>query len=77
MLRKKNIKLNGKRANPDDRIVEGDIIHIYLSDETIEKFVATERVIKSKLIPNIVYEYEYNIDEQKGGYTITRDRWRI
>jgi 23S rRNA pseudouridine955/2504/2580 synthase len=58
MLRKKNIKLNGKRANPDDRIVEGDIIHIYLSDETIEKFVATERVIKSKLIPNIVYEDE-------------------
>lgn len=58
MLRKKNIKLNGKKANPDDHIMEGDIIDIYLADETVEKFIATERPIKSKLIPNIVYEDE-------------------
>lgn len=56
MLRKKNIKLNGKRANPEETIVEGDVVQLYLSDETIEKFMMVKSPIKSKLIPNIVYE---------------------
>lgn len=38
MIRKKNIKLNGQRAHPEATIYEGDIIQLYLSDETIEKF---------------------------------------
>lgn len=56
MLRKKNIKLNGKKANPEDNIVEGDMVQLYLADETIEKFLAVKGPVKSKLIPNIVYE---------------------
>jgi len=55
MLRKKNIKLNGKRADPKDKIYEGDIINLYLADETIDKFREVDRV-ESDLIPNIVYE---------------------
>ena len=58
MLRKKNIKLNGKKANPDTIIVEGDIIQLYLADETIEKFKGKTEVIKSQLIPKIIYEDE-------------------
>lgn len=56
MLRKKNIKLNGKKANPEDNIVEGDMVQLYLADETIEKFLSVKGPVKSKLIPNIVYE---------------------
>lgn len=56
MLRKKNIKLNGRKANPEDNIVEGDVIQLYLSEETIEKFISKKKPAKSTLIPNIIYE---------------------
>lgn len=56
MIRKKNIKLNGERAQPESTIYEGDKIQLYLSDETIEKFRTEKTEIKSKLIPNILYE---------------------
>ncbi len=38
MLRKKNIKLNGKKAEGNEKIVEGDKITLYLADETIDSF---------------------------------------
>ena len=38
MLRKKNIKLNGKKAEGNEKIIEGDTITLYLSDETIDSF---------------------------------------
>lgn len=56
MIRKKNIKLNDKKANPDTIIVEGDTVQLYLADETIEKFKGKDEVIKSTLIPKIIYE---------------------
>lgn len=56
MLRKKNIKLNGNKAEPESNIVEGDVIQFFLSDETMEKFMAVKGEIKSNLIPNILYE---------------------
>lgn len=56
MLRKKNIKLNGNKAEPESNIVEGDVIQLYLSDETINKFLAVKGEIRSKLIPSILYE---------------------
>lgn len=56
MIRKKNVKLNNGRANPEDTIYEGDIVQLYLSDETIDKFITVKGPIKSKLIPNIIYE---------------------
>ena len=39
MLRKKNITLNDKRADGSERIVEGDSVTIYFSDETLAKFM--------------------------------------
>ena len=56
MLRKKNIKLNGQKAKPEDLVVEGDTIQLYLSEDTIEKFIGKKKQPKSKLTPNIVYE---------------------
>ncbi len=38
MLRKKNIKLNGKKANGNEILKKGDNVALYLSDETINKF---------------------------------------
>lgn len=38
MLRKKNIKLNEKRAEGKELLAVGDRIQIYLSDETFDKF---------------------------------------
>ena len=38
MLRKKNIKYNGRKADGSEIISEGDVIEIYLADDTIAKF---------------------------------------
>ena len=56
MLRKKNIKLNGSKVNPEDIIMEGDVVQLFLSDDTIEKFVAVKKEVRSKLIPSIIHE---------------------
>lgn len=56
MLRKKNIKINGNRAKPEDMIQEGDTIQLYLSDETIQKFKKTKNFRTSGLKLDIIYE---------------------
>lgn len=38
MLRKKNITLNGKRAQGSEKLEENDIIRLFLAEETIDKF---------------------------------------
>lgn len=38
MLRKKNITLNGKKAEGSERLCAGDTVKLFLSDETIGKF---------------------------------------
>ena len=56
MIRKKNIKVNDKRAQPETIIYEGDIVKLFLSDETINKFMAIPVEVKSNITPNIIYE---------------------
>ena len=58
MLRKKNITLNGKKCDGSERLLEGDEIRLFLSEETIEKFseVKVQKVSRVKL--EIVYEDE-------------------
>lgn len=55
MMRKKNITLNGKRCDGSERLQEGDVIQLFLSEETIEKFsgplpgeTGSERRVKEK-----------------------------
>jgi 23S rRNA pseudouridine955/2504/2580 synthase len=40
MLRKKNITLNGNKADGSEKLEEGDRVCLFLADETIEKFQA-------------------------------------
>lgn len=61
MLRKKNIILNGKKAEGMERIVKGDEIKFFLSDETIESFKVEKSApgtepASIKDMPGIVYE---------------------
>lgn len=38
MLRKKNITLNGKKADGTEKLVAGDCVKLFLADDTYEKF---------------------------------------
>ena len=42
MLRKKNITLNGKKADGSEKLSAGDQIRLFLSDETVEKFTESQ-----------------------------------
>ena len=65
MLRKKNITLNGKKAEGSERLNEGDVIKLFLADETIEKFASNIEETAAVMKPvaeaeteelNIIYE---------------------
>ncbi len=61
MLRKKNIKLNGKKADGKERLRPGDLVQVYLAEETIEKFME-KKAEKSRKIGTehirVIYEDE-------------------
>lgn len=44
MLRKKNITLNGKKADGSEKIAVGDSVSIYFSEETLSKFMGQGQV---------------------------------
>ena len=58
MLRKKNITLNGKKATGKEILQTGDVICLYLSDETIAKFSEVQIVQGSCAHIDVVYEDE-------------------
>ncbi len=58
MLRKKNIKLNDKRAEGSEILKTGDNIKLYLADETIEKFSEEIHIAKADRGFGIIYEDE-------------------
>ncbi len=81
MLRKKNIVLNDKKADGNEILLAGDVIKLYLSDETIEKFRVSSIVDKNnndnpeiKRVPqlDIVYEDENYIFCNKGVNTLSQ-----
>lgn len=43
MLRKKNIVLNGKKADGTEKLSEGDQVKLFLSDETFENLQQIRR----------------------------------
>jgi 23S rRNA pseudouridine955/2504/2580 synthase len=55
MLRKKNITLNGGRADGSEKLTVGDTIKLFLSDETIEKF-SKVTIQKTEYKLDILYE---------------------
>ena len=58
MLRKKNIKLNGKKAEGSEILAEGDVIALFLSDDTISNFREDINIKKPLNKPVIIYEDE-------------------
>ena len=68
-LRKKNITLNGKKTEGNEKLKEGDVIFVFMSDETIGKFRGAskrntkeyENAYERFKTPDIVYEDEHII----------------
>ncbi len=63
MLRKKNIVLNGKKCIGNEKLNTGDIVKIFLADETIDKFrksndISKVTTVKSLALNDIIYEDE-------------------
>lgn len=58
MLRKKNITLNGKKADGSEKLNLGDTVTLFLSEETLEKFSKTPSVTYPRISLNIIYEDE-------------------
>ena len=62
MLRKKNIKLNGKKAEGMEKLKEGDEIALYLADDTIDGFRQQETSAVELAMPeaglDVVFEDE-------------------
>ncbi len=60
MLRKKNILLNGKKASGSEKLKEQDIVKLFLSEETVQKFSADVSTGGYREIPaaklDILYE---------------------
>lgn len=56
MLRKKNIKLNGQKAQGSEILAVSDCIRIFMSDETLDKFCSVKGVEFFAGELNIVYE---------------------
>ena len=56
MLRKKRIKLNGARASGNEILCDGDIITLYLSDNTISSFTVARALPKQAGDLDIVFE---------------------
>ena len=68
MLRKKNIKLNGKKADGKELLKEGDVVTLYLSDETLAKFRGRNQNKKYPVIPlEIIYEDEDTYRQRENG----------
>ena len=44
MMRKKNITLNGKKCEGTERVQAGDVVKLFLADETIEQFRELQKV---------------------------------
>lgn len=59
MLRKKNITLNGKKADGTEKLQSGDEITFWLADETLEKFAETKTFERVSHPLDIIYEDEH------------------
>lgn len=57
MFRKKNIKLNGKKIEGSEMLSNGDVITLYLSDETIDNFKSKKEFVTED-VGNIAVVYE-------------------
>ena len=76
MLRKKNIKLNGKKATGNEKLSKGDQVCIYLAEDTISKFREEVRAGKQKLKLDILYEDDNVIMVNKPWGILSQDVYK-
>ena len=63
MLRKKNITLNGHKADGSERLAMGDVIRIFFAEETLNKFSAAKSSTSdSSISAPLVRNADYFID---------------
>ena len=48
MMRKKNIVLNKKKVEGSEKLVAGDVVSLFLSDETFDKFHVNPEILKAE-----------------------------
>ncbi len=58
MIRKKNIKLNGQKAEPETVLKKEDTVQLFLADDTIEKFREKKYLKHTDIHFDTVYEDE-------------------
>lgn len=62
MLRKKNIVRNGKKSDGSEKLMEGDEVKLFLSEETLAKFTGSSEEWLSERYPyhplDVIYEDE-------------------
>ena len=56
MMRKKNITLNGKKCEGNEKLAEGDVVKLFLAEDTIEKFSSVQVQEVKKVDLDILYE---------------------
>lgn len=57
-IRKKNIKLNSKRCQPDSKLELGDTLAIYINDEFLEETYSKEEFLRAPRKLDVIYEDE-------------------
>lgn len=74
MLRKKNIKLNHRKADGSAKIQEGDVVEIFFSDETIENFRGkkSEKKDNRPIPPEIRKSFEEPVYEDEDFLAISK-----
>ena len=58
-IRKKDIRLNGKRCDAADRLCEGDVIGLFLPDDVLKETAPTYEFMRASKTLDIVYEDEH------------------
>jgi len=58
MLRKKNITLNSTKAKGSEQLKAGDVLTLFLADETIAKFRKTREIPEARPLTGIIFEDE-------------------
>lgn len=60
MIRKKNITLNDRKCDGSEKLREGDVVKLWLAEETLEKFsqIRVQKVQSPKKL-NIIYEDDH------------------
>ena len=78
MMRKKNITLNGAKCTGAERVAGDDVVTLWLSEETIEKFRGAEQPVMSEKSrerkPSAALEKHRSPGKASGGIPGLRDR---